>query len=100
METSKKIDVLEKLVQTFQQENACEIISGELSNLRQHCVKIINEERLRRINSTGDIMLRTCSFSKLQFPESQIERSGPNVPVRGPPLNIAFINLAIFTIVG
>jgi hypothetical protein len=82
MEAFKKVDVLRKLVQMFQQPNLSEHLSGELSLLRQQCDGFVAEERLRRIKSTGDIVLRTCKFSKLQFPKSQIERSGPNVPVR------------------
>ena len=83
MEAFKKVDVLRKLVEIFQQANLSEHISGELSLLRhEQCDEFITEERLRRIKSTGDIVLRTREFSKLQFPKSQIERSGPNVPVR------------------
>jgi hypothetical protein len=82
METFKKVDVLGKLVEIFQQANLSKHISGELSLLRQQCDEFITEERLHRIKSTGDIVLRMCKFSKLQFPKSQIERSGPNVPVR------------------
>ena len=82
MEAFKKVDVLRKLVEIFQQASLSEHISGELSLLRQQCDEFITEERLRRITSTGDIVLQTCEFSKLQSPKSQIERSGPNVPVR------------------
>ena len=57
-------------------------MSEELSPLRQQCAKFIAEERLHHTKSDGDILLQTCKFSKLQFPKSQIERSGSNVPVR------------------
>ena len=77
MEAFKKVDVLRKLVEIFQQASLSEHISGELSLLRQQCDEFITEERLRRITSTGDIVLQTCELSKLQFPKSQIERSGP-----------------------
>ena len=80
MEAFKKVDVLRKLVEIFQQASKLSLsehISGELSLLRQQCDEFITEERLRRITSTGDIMLQTCELSKLQFPKSQIERSGP-----------------------
>ena len=30
----------------------------------------------------GNISVRTCGFSKLQFSRSQLERSALNVPVR------------------
>jgi hypothetical protein len=73
MEAFKKVDVLRKLVEIVQQANLREHISGELSLLRQQCDEFITEERLHH---------RGCKFSKLQFPKSQIERSGPNVPVR------------------
>lgn len=84
MEAFKKIDVLRKLVEIFQKgdANSSEDISAELSLLREQCAEFITEERLRRIKSTGDILLRMCEFSKIQFPKSRIERSGPNVLVR------------------
>ena len=76
------VNVLRKLVEIFQRESLSKSISGELSLLRQECDGFITKERLRRIKSTDDILLRTCKFSKLQFPKRQIERSEPNVPVR------------------
>jgi hypothetical protein len=84
MEAFEKVDVLKKLVEIFQKLNQGEDISGELSLLRQQCdkYKFITEGKLRRIKSTGDIVLRVCEFSKLQFPKSQIERSGPNIRVK------------------
>lgn len=54
MEAFKKVDVLRKLVEIFQQANLSEHISGELSLLRQQCDEFITEERLRRIKSTGE----------------------------------------------
>ena len=56
MEAFKKVDVLRKLVEIFQQASLSEHISGELSLLRQQCDEFITEERLRRITSTGDIV--------------------------------------------
>ena len=82
MEAFEKVDVLKKLVEIFQKLNQGEDISGKLSLLRQQCDKFITEGKLRRIKSTGDIVLRVCEFSKLQFPKSQIERSGPNIRVK------------------
>ena len=54
MEAFKKVDVLRKLVEIFQQANLSEHISGELSLLRQQCDEFITEERLRRIKYTGE----------------------------------------------
>ena len=83
MQAFEKVDVLRKLVEIFQRQTlSSENMSEELSPLRQQCAKFIAEERLRRTKSDDDILLRTCEFSKPQFPKSQIERSGPNVPVR------------------
>ncbi len=82
MEAFQKVDVLEKLVEIFQQTNSSESISGEIALLRQQCAEFIAEERLRRAKPDGDIVVRTCEFSKLQFPKSQTEGSGQNVPVR------------------
>jgi hypothetical protein len=67
MEAFKKVDVLRKLVEIFQQASLSEHISGELSLLRQQCDEFITEERLRRITSTGDIVLQNIVLSKRIF---------------------------------
>ena len=61
MEAFKKVDVLRKLVEIFQQANLSEHISGELSLLRQQCDEFITEERLRRIKSTGEWQHRAAN---------------------------------------
>ena len=67
MEAFKKVDVLRKLVEIFQQASLSEHISEELSLLRQQCDEFITEERLRRITSTGDIVLQNIVLSKRIF---------------------------------
>ena len=79
MATLEKIDVLRQLVEIFQRANASEDISGEILLLRQHCASVVDEGRLHK---SAKISVRTCEFSKLQFPKSQVERSAHNVPVR------------------
>ena len=67
MEAFQKVDVLEKLVEIFQQTNSSESISGEISLLRQQCAEFIAEERLRRTKSDYDIVVRTCEFPRAKL---------------------------------
>jgi len=80
MEAFKKVDVLRKLDEIFQRANPGKK-SEEISLLKKQCAEFVVEERLRCTTSDGDIVVRMCEFSRLQFPKSQIERSGLNVPV-------------------
>ena len=61
------------LFKSFNKQTQTKVYQGEISLLRQQCAQFIAEERLRRTKSDGDIVVRTCEFSKLQFPKSQIE---------------------------
>lgn len=82
-----KVDVLGQLTQLFGRLNSPEDISEELVLLRQQCESVLAEERQRAVlfisdECDGQNTVRTCEFSKLQFPKSQLDRSLLCLPVR------------------
>ena len=51
--------------------------------VRQKCQKFVTDEKMHLVKSgIGNISVRTCEFSKLQFSRSQLESSALNIPVR------------------
>ena len=88
MAALRKVDVLKQLVEIFefQRVNKSDNVSTtrEMLLLRQQCQNFIADEKMRleKCDTKETISVRTCELSKLQFPQSQLERSALNIPVR------------------
>ena len=75
-------NVLKQLTAIFRRLNSGEDALSELQVLKEHCGRVLAEERKRVSNSANREKVRSCEFSKLQFPISQKYRSGRCEPVR------------------
>lgn len=65
--------------------------------LRKKCEGIICEERNRVMGSPDhDLSVRSCEFSRIQFPNSQKSRSGNRRPVRLVEVNIIYVFMREF----
>ena len=83
MGSSANLDnVLKQLTAIFRRLNSGEDALSELQVLKEHCGRVLAEERKRVSNSANREKVRSCEFSKLQFPISQKYRSGRCEPVR------------------
>ena len=72
MASSANLDnVLKQLTAIFRRLNSGEDALSELQVLKEHCGRVLAEERKRVSNSANREKVRSCEFSKLQFPISQ-----------------------------
>jgi hypothetical protein len=83
MASSASFDnVLRQLSQIFGRLTSEQDVSSEILLLKQHYGRVLAEERQRAKLEQQKSQVRTCKFSKLQFPKSQKDRSALCVPVR------------------
>lgn len=75
-------NVLRQFIQIFDCLNSQEDIAGDISLLRKHCERVLAENRKQAADFGKKITVRSCEFSKLQFPKSQEDRSAHRVPTR------------------
>jgi exonuclease VII small subunit len=71
-------NVLKQLTAIFRRLNSGEDALSELRRLKEHCARVLAEERRRAFKVSK---VRSCEFSKLQFPKSQKDRSVRCEPV-------------------
>ena len=87
MAALRKVDILKQLVEIFEfqhiNKSENDSTTREMLLLRQQCQNFIAHEKMRLEKSGMEtISVRTCEFSRLQFPQSKLERSALNIPVR------------------